>query len=168
MGWTSYHVDGKIDKKAEVAKNLSCKVLKAVVKGNVWYGACELEDGNVIGAVVLTSIDSKDWYNFAYKIVDETMGPCESECPDSILDLLSPTDHEWAIQWRQRCRDYNARKKELSRLPFGTTIVCRGKSWEKTSYIGKTKWINWDYHQYIPETTVAREGYSLKGGSANA
>jgi len=35
------------------------------------------------------------------------MGPCECDCPDAILDLLSPTDHDhqYAEEWRARCRD---------------------------------------------------------------
>jgi hypothetical protein len=32
------------------------------------------------------------------------MGPCESDCPEDILDLLTPTDRPYAIAWRARCR----------------------------------------------------------------
>ena len=32
------------------------------------------------------------------------MGPCESECPASILDTLTDTDSEYAVNWRARCR----------------------------------------------------------------
>ena len=32
------------------------------------------------------------------------MGPCETDCPASILDLLTPTDKEYALDWRARCR----------------------------------------------------------------
>src|SRR3546814_15426838 len=34
----------------------------------------------------------------------ENMGPCEADCPAAILDLLSPTEHEYALDWRARCR----------------------------------------------------------------
>jgi hypothetical protein len=36
--------------------------------------------------------------------MDETMGPCDHDCPAAILDLLTPTDSEWANAWRQKCR----------------------------------------------------------------
>ncbi|WP_339454568.1 DUF6927 domain-containing protein, partial [Pseudomonas sp. EA_5y_Pfl2_R50] len=36
--------------------------------------------------------------------LDESMGPCEDNCPAHILDLLTPTDKEYAIDWRRRCR----------------------------------------------------------------
>lgn len=161
MGWTSYHVSGRIDKKKEAEKQLSCKVVKSAVKGNTWYGACELGDGQIIGAVILMHTNSKDYYNFSYKIVEESMGPCESECPESILKLLTPTENEWANQWRDRCREYNARKAELHKLPIGTKIVCSGKEWEKSLYRGKAKWINWREHKYMMETVIARAGYML-------
>lgn len=43
------------------------------------------------------------------------MGPYEDDCPRSILDLLSPTDNEYANAWRARCRarlERRARKLE--------------------------------------------------------
>jgi hypothetical protein len=32
------------------------------------------------------------------------LGPCESECPARILDLLTATDNTYALAWRSRCR----------------------------------------------------------------
>ncbi|WP_210358995.1 DUF6927 domain-containing protein [Sphingomonas beigongshangi] len=33
----------------------------------------------------------------------ETMGSCEANCPQAILDLLTPTENEHALDWRRRC-----------------------------------------------------------------
>ena len=35
----------------------------------------------------------------------EAMGPCEDNCPQPILDLLTPTDKEHALDWRRRCAE---------------------------------------------------------------
>lgn len=35
----------------------------------------------------------------------ESMGPCEDNCPRHILDLLTPTDKEHALDWRRRCAE---------------------------------------------------------------
>ena len=43
-------------------------------------------------------------HNFALGIMTEGMGPYESNCPVAILDLLTPTDRPYALQWRARCR----------------------------------------------------------------
>ena len=37
--------------------------------------------------------------------LDESAGPCEAECPERILRLLTPTKYEHAQAWRQRCYD---------------------------------------------------------------
>ena len=63
----------------------------------------------------------KDYYNIYYKDMSEDMGPYESECPVSIIKLLSPTDHEYALAWRKRCLD-NAQNKNIKNCPVGTII----------------------------------------------
>ncbi len=60
-----------------------------------------------VGAyVVLTAHRPKDDFNFGYKDMAESMGPHESRCPERILKLLTPTDSEYALEWRKRCYDY--------------------------------------------------------------
>lgn len=157
---THYDKRGRVDRKAECdgyfEEGLNrghYKVMKSTMKGSVYYGAIKAlmryagkgEDGKsvyeplpeeeqeVFAVVFLTSVDSKDYYNFSYKDMGETMGPCYYDCPKSILDLLSPTDSEYALKWREKCRERIAKEKEggsLSKLPVGTII--RFKLGEKT------------------------------------
>src|SRR3546814_11745666 len=47
---------------------------------------------------------AKDGYIFGYKVMEESLGPCEADCPARILDLLTPPDKEYAREWRTRCR----------------------------------------------------------------
>lgn len=151
MGWTSYHADyyknGTVDRKAECdaywEEGLNrgyFKIEKAVMKGTVYYAAItpiqrKTEEGIIpipeeeretFGVVILTSVSMKDYFNFAYKLVDETMGPAQRNCPESILKLLSPIDNEWALEWRKNCWE-NVRKekdkRKLSILPVGTKIA---------------------------------------------
>ena len=46
--------------------------------------------------------------------------------PEKILKMLSPTDYEYAIKWRQDCRDYaekkRKQKKEKEKYTPGTII----------------------------------------------
>lgn len=143
MGWTSYHAypyKGKINRKYECDKLWTqtehdgypeLKVLKSTMKGSTYYAAVQnVTKGVTFGVVVLTNVNSKDYYNFCYKEMDESCGPCQSECPDSILKLLSPTDSEYALEWRKRCEKNNAKKRAKQTpgtLPVGTTI--RFKLW---------------------------------------
>jgi hypothetical protein len=54
------------------------------------------------------------------------MGPCECDCPDAILDLVTPTDHQYADEWRARCRDNTAERRARCATPTpraGHTII---------------------------------------------
>ena len=155
MGWTSYHAthykNGKVDRKVECdayfMEGLNrgyYDVLKSSMVGSVYYAAVKplkkygkdeggneividipTNDQKVFGAVFLTSVDTKDYFNFSYKDMDESCGPCYYDCPKGILDLLTPTDSEWANNWRTKCREQLEQKKNpnaLNKLPVGTII----------------------------------------------
>ena len=110
------------------------EVLKSHIVGSTYYAAVKRikfatetkpEESCVFAAIVLTSVDSKDYFNFSYKDMDETMGPYQYGCPKSILDLLSPTDNEYANKWRERCYEVLKEKKSpnsLGNLPVGSKI----------------------------------------------
>lgn len=144
MGWTEYHAKhydkhGKVDRKAECDSlwNTDCKVLKSAMKGSVYYCALQEPDGTVSGHVILTlGVNRRDpYFNFGYKAISETCGPGNYDCPKGILDLLTPTDSEWANAWRQKCRERLKAKKAawIKDLPIGA----------------KVEWTRWDGEKII-------------------
>lgn len=148
----THYKNGKIDRKAECdayfMEDLNkghFNVLKSSMVGSTYYAAVQRvvkyigkgENGEEIyeslpenerttfGAVFLTSTDAKDYFNFSYKDMDESMGPGHCDCPKSILDLLSPTNDEYANEWRKACYENLTKKKNpngLNKLPVGTVI----------------------------------------------
>ena len=46
-----------------------------------------------------------------YKEMSEEMGPGLFRCPARILDRLTPTDNEYALEWRAKCRERLSRPK---------------------------------------------------------
>jgi hypothetical protein len=131
MGWTYTH-RGSTPGKQFLADHVNCEneharwlILDiAIVRMRTAYMAVEIirrdkESGQldmmtrkVVAFVFLLDYRPSDPdYDMGYKDMDESMGPCESECPERILNLLTPTDYEYALAWRQRCRDNIARKK---------------------------------------------------------
>ena len=148
----THYKNGKVDRKAECdayfMEGLNrghFNVLKSAMVGSTYYaavsplkrGGAKDETGNyiyidipenertVFGVVFLTSSNMKDYYNFAYKDMDESCGPYKYDCPKSILDLLTPTENEYANEWRKTCYENIAKKKNpnaLSKLPVGTVI----------------------------------------------
>ena len=150
MGWTSYHVEPvykrkgySIDRKAECDKLFNCdmvknlgkyEVLKSSMSGSTYYAAVkrttfatetEAEKVDIFAAVVLTGVNNKDYFNFSYKDMSESMGPHYYDCPKTILDLLTPTDSEFANEWRKLCYEKLKKKNNpdaLSNLPIGSVI----------------------------------------------
>jgi hypothetical protein len=148
----THYKNGKVDRKAECDAYFMegldeghFRVEKSAMVGSVYYAAITrlanpAEDWSfenrkwielpaneqyTFGVVFLTSVDENDYYNFSYKDMDETMGPCYYDCPTGILKLLSPTDKEYAIKWRNECikrKEQKKQKSKLKDLPYRTAI----------------------------------------------
>lgn len=130
--------------------------------GNSIYEDIPEDQRETFGVVMLTKTDMKDYFNFYYKEMTEDVGPYESKCPKSILDILSTTDSEYALAWRERCREY-ASTKSLRNLPVGTKIKfyddCRDREItiikRSPMYQFKTDW--WcftDKNAYFPKKNI--------------
>lgn len=112
---------------------LRSTVLKsALVALRVYYAAVEhlrsSGEREVFAVVCLVRYNPRDreGYVFGYKDMDEGMDPCEADCPESILDLLTATERPHAMAWRARCRENAARRRALAARPTprpGQTIV---------------------------------------------
>ena len=104
MGWTGIHYEGNVVDycNTEIWAD-HCEVLASSKRGNTIYQAIRNnKEGNVFAGVILVRMDKRDYYNFHYKVMDETVCPCGNDCPKKILKLLTPTDSEWANEWRAK------------------------------------------------------------------
>lgn len=126
---------GMTDRAFFEAEFPSTEFLATATIGGTFYAAArskdQFEEGAMAAAVfaIVCKVDRAtrgsnpyDGCNFWYKPMDETVGPVESRAPAKILDLLTPTDSEWANEWRVRCRvnlEVKARAKDVK---VGTKI----------------------------------------------
>ena len=157
MGWTGIHADfyknGKVDRKAEMDYRWTqsesedyaqLRVLKSSMVGSVYYAAVEVSENGkvkeVFGVTGLTSVDNNDYYNFSYKDIDETMGPYSYDCPIGILNLLTDTDTEYALEWTKKCRERHEEKK-LARATRNKLV--EGKKYKVKLYDWKEKTLVW-------------------------
>ena len=107
MGWTWTHKEQgesifdffssrwNDEEKREDGSVILRKVLDcAVVRLKTAYLAYEIISSNreVVACVCLLGY-SKDYYNFGFKDMDENMGPFNYDCPERILNLLTPTSN---------------------------------------------------------------------------
>ena len=76
------------------------EVIASAMVGSVWYGALKITyastpgTSRVVALVFLTS--QRKGEGFGWKDMSEDMGPNECDCPKRILDLLTPTESEYA------------------------------------------------------------------------
>jgi hypothetical protein len=122
MGWTFQAKPHHVKEYLDGGFRDGVTVLKSALKIDTYYAALQ-HDGVVSATVCLIRyVPGDDPYNFGTKWIDEDCGPVESECPKGILELLTPTDSEWANQWRERCW-HNVRCREaVVRLKVGETF----------------------------------------------
>ncbi len=113
---------------------LTSKVLRSALIGmRIYYAAIEhvrheKDDRTVFAVVCIVRYNPRDreGYIFGYKGMDETVGSNESDCPEAILNLLTPTEYPYAQAWRTRCRENAAARRALYSKPSprpGQTIV---------------------------------------------
>jgi len=98
----------------------SLKVLRSeLADDRVYYAAVERlpragGDRIVFGLVCLVDHDPQWVDRFGYKDMTETMGPYYWDCPVEILDLLTPAENAFAVEWRRKCRERAAAQAVLS------------------------------------------------------
>lgn len=108
------------------------RVLDCKARLDTAYIAYEIKrkdlPSEVVGVVCLTKY-VKDYYNFGYKDMDETMGPYSYDCPKAILEKLTPTTNEYALKWREKCKEKLAKNEEAKRLKVGDKILIGGETY---------------------------------------
>lgn len=120
MGWTFTHRERGTTDLDWFRRQFGTgyELIDGMTVGRTFYGAVRDEDGKVSAAVILINRNRGE-FNFGYKDMTEAMGPGEARCPERILDQLTPTDSEYANEWRARCREHNARQ---AKVKVGTRI----------------------------------------------
>lgn len=108
MGWVSYYrAKGETDRthfERELLSGPDYEIAQCASINRVFYAAVRTISTGEVWALVVLMRWTRGRFNFAYKDLDETMGPAEADAPAAVLDALTPTDHEYALEWRQRCR----------------------------------------------------------------
>lgn len=142
MGWLFKPADTKHNTRLQLViddinfsdDTATSKVIYGKQNGSVCYLAVNYKKhatGEEItyGLVALTAIDNRDFCNFGTKYISEDMGPNYFGAPKRLINLLSPTQSEYANNWRQEClanvgrTTKRAKDAEILRnLPLDTVI----------------------------------------------
>lgn len=149
--WT-HELNGLADVRYEI---LDCATIDRVFYAAVRHIGGP-RNGQVFG-LVCTQQWTRDHYNFTFKDMDETCGPAYAKCPDRILDLLSPTDEQWALEWRAACRAYNAARAARPKVKRGDTVTfaqamrfTNGIERDTFTFLERNEFSGGDYRVRIP------------------
>lgn len=91
---------------------------------NIIYAAYQTPYG-IVGLVICWKYYPSN-REVVHKEMTEVMHPYYYECPNNILDMLDDTDNENALEWRQKCRENNAKPKP-NKLEDGDKIRFKGQ-----------------------------------------
>jgi hypothetical protein len=108
MGWMEVHKESGVSYKEYFQEGMSKgEIIDSCTKNGVFYGAVRIHETQEVVCLVVLIRVQRGYYNFSYKWMDESMHPYYYECPDRILDLLTPTENKYANEWRAICREKN-------------------------------------------------------------
>lgn len=112
MGWSSINRTQPVKEwfLSDVATGYTILEVKIVHRTEL-YAAVQRKDGSVYCLVGLLRY-SRGYWNFSYKYMSEFDMPYYFNCPQSILNLLTPTEDLNAIAWRKRCIKHKQTAKE--------------------------------------------------------
>lgn len=132
MGWTGHYFNGtRADRIRKMAnywnwdnETYRAECLDYSMKGTTLYCAVRFTDKKtgkqeIKGTVTLSRLRGTELLT---KEMTEDVGPCEHACPRRILDKLTPTDHPWALEWREKCRkaaetqDHNVVPRKFAKI----------------------------------------------------
>ena len=117
MGWMVWHIGragsrkdiDRIFREEIVGENF--EVLKSCCRGYTWWCAAirDKKTGQVWAGISKYHFCPSDG-SFGYKWMDETYGPYFTNYPKSYFKLLTPTDSEFANEWRKRQQEVYDKK----------------------------------------------------------
>lgn len=188
MGWTSISASdvGRTANEInqflikEMERGGHLKVLDVSKKGNVVYMAVrQIKLGNIFAAVIPYSFDKGEFF---WKEMDDSCGPVQKDCPKRILNQLTPTDSEFANQWRKECLANLTKPKTkykygdiiefANEVTFtdghkGTSFILlkRGNAYRFTPYTGQPEIHGYAYPLYRI-TSWRKAEHTVKGNIA--
>lgn len=126
MGWTTYHrPKGESDCEHfqhVLLANTNYEIVECATASSVFYAAVRTKTTGEVWALVVLMQRTRGYHNFGYKDLDETAGPGVYDAPAKILDALTPTDNESALEWRQQCRNNLKKRAEARKRQRAVTV----------------------------------------------
>ena len=143
MGWTGFYGDLKHEQNRilgpfkQSGRFIDAKFTK--YGRNMWVGIKIDPASGQERSIILLWIFKKAGEEWLYKDLDEAMGPCEMDCPKSLLDKTTGDGSRNSILWRQEVLKKKEFKKEICGLYEGAIVEVYGIKYQIFRKPGKRK-----------------------------
>lgn len=107
-----------------------------VVGGHHWYLYSTPEGAKTIGLNLIKGGGRDGW---GYKGLDETMGPCEVNCPLALLAKADEPRNDYSRAWREKVRAYHAARKAKPEPETGMRVTYCGHEYRLHTPAGPRK-----------------------------
>lgn len=154
MGWLFSHYESKKDLANKLVKQVEeskALYLGHSLVGNILYVAIQyvkeeetlvanevVKLNKPVSCILIYKLEHnrKDYYNWGYKDMDESMHPYYYACPLKLLQItdLHKPDNENSKTWREEVVKYHKAKKELKAITYNKGDIVRFKE-KETPYI---------------------------------
>lgn len=144
MGW-SYNMDRSQTKADFLAKldrgfSLGYTLVRSQTVGKNHWQLVRHPEGHTFIALCLTDRGTaRDGHGWGWKGMDESWGPCEVNCPLSMLNEADPPRGENAAAWREQVRQHHARKAARPTPAPGMLVDFGGHRYRLDSSLGPRK-----------------------------
>lgn len=95
---------------AEYSHAIPAELLQSKLVGSNHWCLVKKQDGTITVSLHLLSKDDGCW---GYKPLSEFSDPFHYDCPARWMDELSPTDHESALEWRGKVKQFHKEERQL-------------------------------------------------------
>lgn len=121
MGWTTIKTNKSAEEIALDMLDSKYELLYSYKKGDVLYCAIKNRETNYISAEIFLTSKNIDG-TISVKNMSEVEGPYYYDANKKLLNMLSPTTNENALEWREICLKRNIKLKEGDIIEFEKPI----------------------------------------------
>lgn len=143
MGWTGFSNSVKQEKERHISyfRNQGTLIAHRSTNygKNLWIAIKISPDSNgqersIILLLIFKNGGSGEWL---YRDLDEGMGPCETDCPISLLEITTGDGSVYSQEWRKEVLYRSSFRKELSSIKDGTIVEIYGERFQIVRKEGK-------------------------------
>lgn len=138
--------------------------------GTTYYVAIEHTDevkAYIVTTYQKTNPHYMNDYCFGYRIECEDAGPHHWEAPYALLNLLTPTENDYACEWRAKCARTLHNRATLKGVAPGTCVRVADSASELFYCVrkrdGGKMWINERRTRYIPFSRLIQHELEVVG-----